>query len=111
MRIIESRGLSRTFKTRSGIIDAVAGLDLAVDVGEIVGFLGPNAAGKTTTFRMLPTLLRPTSGTAMVAGADLIRDPDGVRRGIGYVPQAVGAVGGGADPNATVREELVLQGR
>jgi ABC-2 type transport system ATP-binding protein len=111
MNIIEAHGLSRTFKTRRGIIEAVVGVDLAVDDGEVVGFLGPNGAGKTTTFRMLTTLLRPTSGTATVAGADLITDPEGVRRGIGYVPQAVGAVGGGSDPNATVREELIFQGK
>lgn len=111
MRIIESRELGRTFKTRRGIVEAVAGVDLAVDEGEIVAFLGPNGAGKTTTFRMLGTLLRPTAGTATVAGADLIADQAGVRRSIGYVPQAVGAIGGGSDPDATVREELVLQSR
>lgn len=110
MTIIESRGLGRTFKTRRGIVEAVVGIDLAVDEGEIVGFLGPNGAGKTSTFRMLTTLLMPTRGTATVVGADLIGDPVGVRRGIGYVPQANGAVGGGSDPNSTVREELVLQG-
>lgn len=111
MRIIESRGLGRIFKTRRGIVEAVVGVDLAVDEGEIVAFLGPNGAGKTTTFRMLTTLLRPTAGTATVAGADLFADPAGVRRSIGYVPQAVGSIGGGSDPNATVREELVLQSR
>jgi ABC-2 type transport system ATP-binding protein len=111
MAIIESRGLGRTFKTRQGVVEAVAGVDLTVEQGEIVGFLGPNGAGKTTTFRMLTTLLRPTSGTATVVGCDLVGDPVGVRQGIGYVPQAVGSVGGGSDPNSTVREELVLQGR
>jgi ABC-2 type transport system ATP-binding protein len=110
MPIIESRRLGRSFKTRRGIVEAVAGIDLSVEEGEIVGFLGPNGAGKTTTFRMLTTLLRPTAGTATVVGADLIGDPAGVRRGIGYVPQAVGAMGGGSDPNSTVREELLLQG-
>jgi ABC-2 type transport system ATP-binding protein len=111
MRIIESHGLGRIFKTRRRIVEAVVGVDLAIDEGEIVAFLGPNGAGKTTTFRMLTTLLRPTTGTATVAGADLVGDAIGVRRAIGYVPQAVGAVGGGSDPNATVREELVLQSR
>jgi ABC-2 type transport system ATP-binding protein len=66
-------------------------------------------AGKTTTLRMLTTLLRPTAGRATVAGADLLGDPVGVRRRIGYVPQAIGATGGGSDPNATVGEEIALQ--
>jgi len=52
---------------------ALAGLSMTVARGEVFGFLGPNGAGKTTTLRMLTTLLRPTSGTAMVAGADLLR--------------------------------------
>jgi ABC-2 type transport system ATP-binding protein len=111
MTIIEARGLGRRFKTRRGTVDAVAGVELTVEQGEIVGFLGPNGAGKTTTFRMLTTLLKPSAGAATVVGCDLIRDPVGVRRGIGYVPQAVGSAGGGSDPNSSVREELVLQGR
>src|SRR5207248_11320176 len=53
--------------------------------------------------------LRPTAGTATVAGADLLRDPVEVRRRIGYVAQAIGATGGGSDPNATVGEEITLQ--
>jgi ABC-2 type transport system ATP-binding protein len=109
MAIIEARGLARTFTTRKRTVEAVRGVDLTVDDGEIVGFLGPNGAGKTTTLRMLTTLLRPTAGTATVAGADLLADPVGVRRRIGYVAQAIGATGGGSDPNATVGEELSLQ--
>jgi ABC-2 type transport system ATP-binding protein len=58
---------------------------------------------------MLTTLLRPTAGTATVAGADLLADPIEVRRRIGYVAQAIGATGGGSDPNATVGEEITLQ--
>src|SRR5262249_38703925 len=65
--------------------------------------------GKTTTLRMLTTLLRPTAGTATVAGADLRADPVEVRRRIGYVAQAIGATGRGSDPKATVREEITLQ--
>src|SRR5215470_5662360 len=109
MAIIEARGLARTFKRRKRTVEAVRGVDLTVGDGEIVGFLGPNGAGKTTTLRMLTTLLRPTAGRATVAGADLLRDPVGVRRRIGYVPQAIGATGGGTDPNCQVGEELLVQ--
>jgi len=111
MAIIEARGLARTFTSRKRTVEAVRGVDLTVSDGEIVGFLGPNGAGKTTTLRMLTTLLRPTAGTATVAGADLLTDPLGVRRRIGYVPQAIGATGGGSDPNATVGEELTFQAK
>jgi ABC-2 type transport system ATP-binding protein len=109
--IIEAEGLARTFKSRKRTVEAVRGVDLTVKPGEIVGFLGPNGAGKTTTLRMLTTLLRPTAGRATVAGCDLIRDPVGVRRRIGYVPQAIGATAGGTDPNCMVSEELAIQGR
>ena len=111
MTIIEARGLARTFRSRKRTVEAVRGVDLTVAEGEIVGFLGPNGAGKTTTLRMLTTLLSPTAGTATVAGADLLADPVGVRRRIGYVPQAIGATGGGSDPNATVAEKLSFQAR
>jgi ABC-2 type transport system ATP-binding protein len=109
MAIIEARGLARTFTSRKRTVEAVRGVDLTVAGGEIVAFLGPNGAGKTTTLRMLTTLLRPTVGSATVAGADLLADPVGVRRRIGYVAQAIGATGGGSDPNATVGEEITLQ--
>jgi len=106
MPIIETSGLRRSFRARRGAVDAVAGVDLAVEPGEIFGFLGPNGAGKTTTLRMLATLLTPTGGSATVAGCDLRRSPQRVRERIGYVGQA-----GGADPACTGRNELVLQGR
>jgi len=111
MTIIEARALARTFTSRKRTVEAVRGVDITVDEGEIVGFLGPNGAGKTTTLRMLTTLMRPTAGTATVAGADLLADPVGVRRRIGYVPQAIGVTGGGSDPNATVAEELTFQAK
>jgi ABC-2 type transport system ATP-binding protein len=103
---IATRGLARTFKTRRATVEAVRGVDLHVEAGEIFGFLGPNGAGKTTTLRMLATLIVPTAGEATVAGADLRREPQLVRRRIGYVPQ-----GGSTDPAETGRGELVLQGR
>ncbi|WP_328861762.1 ABC transporter ATP-binding protein [Streptomyces sp. NBC_00306] len=106
MAIISTAGLSRTFRTKNGPVEAVRGIDLTVRSGEILGFLGPNGAGKTTTLRMLTTLLPPTGGAATVAGCDLVRDPAGVRRKAGYVAQS-----GGLDPQVGVREELVTQGR
>jgi ABC-2 type transport system ATP-binding protein len=109
MAIIEATGLARTFKTRKSSVAAVRGVDLTVQPGEIVGFLGPNGAGKTTTLRMLTTLLRPTAGTATVAGVDLLGDPRGVRKRIGYVPQAIGETAGGTDPQCLVAEELLDQ--
>ncbi|MFI6656098.1 ATP-binding cassette domain-containing protein [Streptomyces sp. NPDC050523] len=105
--MIEAEDLSKTYKTKKkGGVQAVTGVSFHVAPGEIVGFLGQNGAGKTTTLRMLTTLLEPTSGSARVAGCDLRRDPQGVRRKIGYVAQS-----GGTSPAATVRSELVLQGR
>jgi len=109
MSIIEAKGLARTFTSRKRTVHAVRGVDLTVEAGEIVGFLGPNGAGKTTTLRMLTTLLRPTAGSATVAGADLLRDPLGVRERIGYVPQAIGQTMGGTDPECLVVEELLDQ--
>jgi ABC-2 type transport system ATP-binding protein len=110
MPIIEAEGLARTFRSRKRTVEAVRGVNLTVEEGEIVGFLGPNGAGKTTTLRMLTTLLNPTAGHATVAGADLLRDPVGVRRRIGYVPQAIGQTMGGTDGMCLVIEELLDQG-
>jgi ABC-2 type transport system ATP-binding protein len=105
--MISASGLARRFKTKSGPVEAVKGVDLSVHAGEIVGLLGPNGAGKTTTLRMLTTLLMPTSGTATVAGHDLIRNPREVRRRIGYVAQ----VGAAPSAGTLVGEELVTQAR
>ncbi|MFI2201736.1 ABC transporter ATP-binding protein [Streptomyces sp. NPDC020192] len=104
--VVSAAGLARTFQTKAGPVEAVRGIDLTVREGEILGFLGPNGAGKTTTLRMLTTLLKPTGGAATVAGHDLATDPAGVRRVSGYVAQS-----GGVDPQITVGEELVTQGR
>ncbi|MGZ4551506.1 MAG: ATP-binding cassette domain-containing protein [Blastococcus sp.] len=104
--MIHARGLARTFRKKKQEVRAVVGVDLDVAAGEIVGFLGPNGAGKTTTLRMLTTLLEPTAGTATVAGCDLIADPVGVRRRIGYVSQS-----GSTYPDARAGEEVVDHAR
>jgi ABC-2 type transport system ATP-binding protein len=69
---------------------AVEGLDLEIRRGEVFGLLGPNGSGKTTTIRMLCGLMEPTSGGAEVAGVDVVRHPDQVRRRIGYMSQKFG---------------------
>ncbi len=106
MAMIESQGLTKTFKARKKTVEAVRGVDLVVNEGEIFGFLGPNGAGKTTTMRMLSTLLDPTSGNATVCGYDLRKQQAQVRRMIGYVGQK-----GGAEPKETGRENMILQAR
>ena len=72
---------------RFGEVEAVRGIDLEIPVGEVFGFLGPNGAGKSTTINMLCTLLTPTAGSAHVAGHDVVRERDSVRRNIGLVFQ------------------------
>jgi ABC-2 type transport system ATP-binding protein len=104
--MIHARGLTRRFKVKRAVVEAVRGVDLDVEAGQLVAFLGPNGAGKSTCLRMLTTLLRPTAGTAVVAGRDVAADPAGVRARIGYVGQK-----NGAGENFRVRDELVSQGR
>ncbi|WP_122818900.1 ATP-binding cassette domain-containing protein [Nocardioides pantholopis] len=104
--VIRTRGLTRHFTRGKNTIEAVRGLDLEVQPGELVAFLGPNGAGKSTTLRMLTTLLAPTSGTAEVAGYDVVRQHREVRRSIGYVGQ-----GNGAGHLQRGRDEMVSQGR
>jgi len=87
-----------------GDVKAVDGIDLTVNQGEIFGFLGPNGAGKSTAVRMLTTLLRPTSGTARVAGFDVVKQADEVRRNIGVALQDAAI-----DPLMTGNELLELQ--
>jgi ABC-2 type transport system ATP-binding protein len=103
---IEAHGLRKSFRIKDQAVEAVSGLDLTVAPGQIFGFLGPNGAGKTTTLRILTTLLTADAGEAFVAGADVIRYPQQVRRRIGYVGQL-----GGADGSATGLENLLLQAR
>jgi ABC-2 type transport system ATP-binding protein len=103
---VEAEGLVKTYRSRAGVVEAVRGVDLRVEGGEIFGFLGPNGAGKSTTVKMLTTLLSITAGTARVAGLDVARDPDAVRQRIGVALQEAGL-----DARQTGRELLVLQGR
>jgi ABC-2 type transport system ATP-binding protein len=84
--IIETKNLTK----RYGALTAVDSLSLNVEQGAIYGFVGPNGSGKTTTMRMLTTLLQPTSGEAWVAGSSVTREPRGVRRAIGYMPDFFG---------------------
>ncbi|MGC0404648.1 ABC-2 type transport system ATP-binding protein [Streptomyces sp. SAI-126] len=100
---IEARQLTKTY---GGEVTALSGIDVVVERGGVFGLLGPNGAGKSTTVKILTTLARPDSGSATVAGHDVLRHPDRVRRAIGVVAQ-----GSGADPVATGRENLRLQGR
>jgi ABC-2 type transport system ATP-binding protein len=99
---IEAKGLVKRYPKG---LRAVDGIDLAVEAGSIFGLLGPNGAGKSTTVKMLTTLTQPDEGTATVAGHDVVRAPERVRRAIGVVSQKPGV-----DPDATGRENLVLQG-
>ncbi|MEU1722430.1 ATP-binding cassette domain-containing protein [Nonomuraea sp. NPDC005692] len=105
--IIEARELRKTFTTRSRkgsqTVEAVRGIDLDVEKGEIFGVLGPNGAGKTTTIRMLATLITPDSGTAVVAGHDLRKEPQAVRRRLGYVSQA-----GGVEDTTSARAQIMM---
>jgi ABC-2 type transport system ATP-binding protein len=80
---LSASGLTRRF----GNVTAVDGLDLELAAGEIFGLLGPNASGKTTTIRMLASILRPSAGSAQVLGLDLVREADAIKRRIGYVAQ------------------------
>lgn len=87
---IQAQGLTKEFHTPGGqSVQALAGLDLTVRSGEIYALLGPNGAGKTTTLSILTTLLLPTSGTAIVAGYDVVSEPAEVRRRIGVTFQEV----------------------
>ena len=100
--IIETKKLTKKF----GNLTAVNSINLEVKEGEIFGFLGPNGAGKTTTISMLTTLVRPTFGTALVSGYDLINDASHVRTIIGVVPQSFSLF-----PELTAEENLAYIGK
>ncbi|MGW2651526.1 ATP-binding cassette domain-containing protein [Streptomyces sp. NPDC001393] len=99
---IHAEGLVKTF----GDVRALDGVDLDVPEGTVLGLLGPNGAGKTTTVRCLTTLLRPDSGKAVVAGVDVLKDPDAVRRSIGLSGQFAAV-----DEYLTGRENLQMVGQ
>ena len=99
---IEVEGISKRF----GAVLAVDNVSFMVQGGEIFGLLGPNGAGKSTLIRMLTTLVPPTSGTAVVAGHDIIRDPNAVRASIGVIPQNMTS-----DPELTCAENIGIHAR
>jgi ABC-2 type transport system ATP-binding protein len=99
---IDVRGLTKRF----GDFTAVDQISFRVAEGEIFGLLGPNGAGKSTLIRMLTTLVRPTAGSAIVGGADVVQDADRVRRTIGVIPQALTS-----DPQLSVAENLLIFAR
>jgi ABC-2 type transport system ATP-binding protein len=103
---VEAEGLVKQYRGRAGTVDAVRGVDLRVEAGEVFGFLGPNGAGKSTTIKMLTTLMTITAGTARVAGLDVMAEPQAVRRRIGVALQEAGL-----DARQTGRELLILQAR
>ncbi len=101
--MIELNGVAKTF---DGAIHALRDVSFSVPTGSVCGLLGHNGAGKTTVIKILSTLLRPTSGHAIVAGYDVVRDPDRVRESIGTTGQVTAL-----DWELTGRENLVLFGR
>ena len=100
--ILEAHGLTKRFKTT----EALAGLDLVAERGQVTAILGPNGAGKTTFIRMVATLLLPDAGSLTVAGIDAIREPEKVRRAIGLAGQSAAV-----ESAMTGRENLELIGR
>lgn len=89
--MISVQNLCRSFEDKKrGVVKAVDNVSFTVSAGEIFGLLGPNGAGKSTTLRMLATMLKPTSGTAVLNGCDIQKDPMGVRRQIGFLTGEMG---------------------
>ncbi|HEX8101018.1 MAG TPA: ATP-binding cassette domain-containing protein [Solirubrobacteraceae bacterium] len=100
--LVEAAGVRKRF----GRVEALAGLDLVAPAGQVLALLGPNGAGKTTFVRMLATLLRPDAGTLAVAGIDVARHPERVRRAIGLAGQHAAV-----EPAMTGRENLTMVAR
>lgn len=105
--MIEANHLTKTFRDRKrGEIHAVSGVSFRVSPGQIYGLLGANGAGKTTTLRLLATLLKPTSGSALVAGFDVSREADRVRANVGFLAASTALYG-----RLTARETITYFGR
>ncbi|MRH44274.1 ATP-binding cassette domain-containing protein [Aquibacillus halophilus] len=97
--IVEVKGLKKSYKE----FEAVKGVDLTIEEGEIFGFLGPNGAGKSTTINMMSTIIRPSSGTAMINGYDVVKQKNDVRASIGLIFQEQTL-----DVKLTANENLML---
>ena len=97
--VIQAQGLTHRYRRRGR--PALADLHLAVPPGQLYGLVGPDGAGKTTSIRILATVLKPSGGAAAIAGCDVARQPERARRHIGYMPQAFSLY-----PDLTVRENL-----
>ena len=106
MAAVEAEGLVKVYRSRKSEVRALDGVDLEVREGTILGLLGPNGAGKTTTVRILATLLKPNAGSARVAGFDVLREAQSVRKVIGLSGQYAAV-----DENLTGRENLWMFGR
>lgn len=105
--MIEAKNLTKTFKDKKrGVITAVNDISFTCRPGQIYGLLGANGAGKTTTLRLLATLLQPTSGTAKLAGYDVIADADKVRANVGFLAASTALYG-----RLTAREMIRYFGR
>jgi sodium transport system ATP-binding protein len=104
---IRVENLTKTFHdSKRGPVNAVDHINFEVRAGEIFGLLGPNGAGKTTTLRLIATLLKPTSGTAVLGGFDIVREPDRVREQIGFLSGDMGVYG-----RLSPRETLTFFGK
>ncbi|ROU08649.1 ATP-binding cassette domain-containing protein [Lysobacter enzymogenes] len=103
--MIIAHDLHKSFKTKTGTVAAVQGVDFEARDGQITGLLGPNGAGKTTTLRMLYTLMRPDRGEVRVDGVDAAKDPAAVRRALGVLPDARGVY-----KRLTARENIAYFG-
>ncbi|SDQ37403.1 ABC-2 type transport system ATP-binding protein [Curtobacterium sp. UNCCL20] len=106
MAIIEASGLTKTYRSKSGPVHALAGLDLSVPQGTVKALLGPNGAGKTTVVKVLTTLITPDTGTATINGIDVVAEPQATRRSIGVSGQYAAV-----DENLTGFENLEMIGR